>query len=42
MGAHERPPEELGKGDPPPGNADGKLPKPDPGSDGKHRKPKKG
>ncbi|MEV6976070.1 hypothetical protein [Kitasatospora sp. NPDC093806] len=31
----------LGKGKEPPGNADGQVPKPDPSSDGKHRKPKK-
>lgn len=42
MGSHEKPPPELGKGEAPPGNADGQVPKSDPGSDGKHRgKPKK-
>ncbi|MEU1423384.1 hypothetical protein [Kitasatospora sp. NPDC005751] len=30
----------LKKGKAPPGNADGKVDKPDPGSEGKHRKPK--
>ncbi|MFB8238996.1 hypothetical protein ACFC58_20860 [Kitasatospora purpeofusca] len=42
MGSHEKPPPDPGKGEAPPGNADGQVPRPDPGADGKHRgKPKK-
>lgn len=37
MGKHEKPPPDLGKGKPPPGNSDGQVPKPEPG-EGEHRK----
>lgn len=37
MGDHEKPPEDLAKGKPPPGNTDGQVPPPPP-SDGKHKK----
>ncbi|WP_275942253.1 hypothetical protein [Streptomyces spiramenti] len=38
MGEHGKPEAELGKGAPPPGNADGQVPPPEPGT-GARRKP---
>lgn len=37
MGEHEKPAPDPGTGTPPPGNADGKVDKPQPGT-GKHKK----
>ncbi|GGR08395.1 hypothetical protein GCM10010195_73930 [Kitasatospora griseola] len=37
MGEHEKPTPDPGTGTPPPGNADGKVDKPQPGT-GKHKK----